>query len=212
MLKAVVFDMDGVIVDTEPLSFKTHSIILERYGEIYTSEFHRSTMGNSISEVYRKIKEQFNISEDEEEFAILRKNIFGELLNKELKIINGLFPLLKNIRDKRIKCAVATGNNRYITEKIFKQLDILDYFDFIICSEEIKHSKPDPWVYKFVTEKLDIAAEDCIVLEDSKNGILSAINAGCNVIAVNSTWEFNNEEQILSVEKDLTGVSKILFN
>jgi HAD superfamily hydrolase (TIGR01509 family) len=211
MIKAVIFDMDGVIVDTEPLSFKTHTIMLEGSGKAYTEEFHTSMMGNSLNAVYKKIKEEFTYKEDESEFVKKRTAIFEELVETELKVIEGLIPLLENIKESGLKCAVATGNCRSIAEKIFKQLNILECFDFIICNEETKHSKPDPWVYKFVAEKLGVSPQECIVLEDSNNGILSALNAGCKVIAVNSLWR-KNDEQILSLEKDLAGVNNILFH
>lgn len=213
MIKAVIFDMDGVIVDTEPLSYKVNSIMVKSLsGKQYTEEFHKAVMGLNMKEVVRRMKKEYLISMDDGEFLKQRNQIFEDLLKTDLNVIEGFFPLIQYIKDNNLKCALATGNSRRITEKILHILDVSSYFESILCSEDIKKGKPDPWAYNLTMNRLGVESDETVILEDSKNGVLAALNSGSKVIIVNSIWRFEENSQIVSIEKDLTMVPKILKN
>lgn len=211
MLKAVIFDMDGVIVDTEPLSYKASDALLKKYGKgNYNEEFHRSVMGNSMMEEVKKMKEYFGLPNSCEHILEERNILYKDIVKKEMKVMSGLRELLEYLKISGIKCAVVTGSNRDIAEFILNKLDVLSYFEFIIAGDEVEKCKPDPWAYKMAMEKLNSASDETVILEDSINGIKAAIAAGCKVIAVNSIWEEKGTKEILSFEKDLTNVKDIV--
>lgn len=210
MLKAVIFDMDGVIIDSEPLAFRAFDILLKGKGLKYTMDFHKSIQGCMEIEVAKRLKEYYKLSESAEEILKLKNQVYFTLMEEELESIEGLYSLLDYVKRKNLKCALVTGTLRNTTEKILNKLNIKDYFHLIVCGDEVKKGKPDPWVYKHAVGKLKVDSSECVILEDSDNGITAAINADCNVIAVNSTWEDKSQKNIMAYKDNLNGVDRIL--
>lgn len=210
MINTIIFDMDGVMIDTEPLSFESSKILLKMYNKDYTEEFHKDCMGCSMAEVIKRTINEYQLKENEEDLLEKRNEIYMNIALEKAEPINGLFELLEYIKNSNIKCAVATGSNRKIAEVLLKKLGILDYFQFILPGDEMEKSKPDPWPYLEVMRRLNSLSKETIIMEDSINGIKSAIAAGCNVIAINSIWEDKNTKEIISFEKDLKGVKDII--
>ncbi|QAT39238.1 HAD family phosphatase [Clostridium sp. JN-9] len=210
MLKAVIFDMDGVMIDSEPVAFRSFDILLKDRGLKYTMDFHKSIQGCVEIEVAKRLKEFYKLSESAEEILKLKNQIYFTLMEDELEPIEGLFPLLDYVKSKNLKCALVTGTLRNTTEKILSRLNIKDYFHLIVCGDEVEKGKPDPWVYKYAVEKLKADSSECVILEDSDNGITAAINAHCNVIAVNSNWKDKSQKNIIAYKDNLNGVDKIL--
>ncbi|MDF2884553.1 MAG: haloacid dehalogenase, family protein [Clostridiaceae bacterium] len=210
MLKAVIFDMDGVMIDSEPVAFKAFDVLLDGKGLKYTMDFHKTIQGRMEIEVAKRVKEYYKLSESAEEILKLKTQIYYMLIEQNLEAIEGLFSLLDYVKSKNLKCALVTGTLRKTTEKILNKLNIKDYFHLVVCGDEVKKGKPDPWVYNHAVEKLKINSSECVVLEDSDNGITAAIKAQCNVIAVNSSWEDKNQQNIMAYMDNLSGVDKIL--
>lgn len=212
MLNTIIFDMDGVIIDTEPLSFETSKILLKMYDKDYTEDFHNSCMGLSMIEVIRRTISNYELEEDEDELLEKRNELYTKIALEKLQPINGVFELLDYIKKINIKCAIATGSNREIAEILLKKLGIIDYFQFILPGDEMEKSKPDPWPYLEAMKRLGSSSEETIIMEDSINGIKSAIAAGCKVIAINSIWEDKSTKEIISFEKDLKGAKNVIEN
>ncbi|EJO5346833.1 HAD family hydrolase [Clostridium botulinum] len=212
MLKTIIFDMDGVIIDTEPLSFETSKILLKMYNKEYSEDFHKACMGLSMIEVIRRTISNYELEEDEYELLEKRNKLYTKIALEKLEPIEGLFELLDYIKESNIKCAVATGSNREIAEILLKKLDIIDYFQFILPGDEMEKSKPDPWPYLEAMKRLGACSEETIIMEDSVNGIKSAIAAGCKVIAINSIWQDKSTKEIISFEKDLKGAKNVIKN
>lgn len=210
MLKAVIFDMDGVMIDSEPVAFKAFDVLLNGKGLKYTMDFHKTIQGRMEIEVAKRVKEYYKLSESAEEILKLKTEIYYMFIEQNLEAIEGLFSLLDYVKSKNLKCALVTGTLRKTTEKILNKLNIRNYFHLVVCGDEVKKGKPDPWVYSHAVEKLEINSSECVVLEDSDNGITAAIRAQCNVIAVNSSWEDKSQQNIMAYMDNLNGVDKIL--
>lgn len=210
MLKSIIFDMDGVIIDTEPLSYKASKILVRNYNKEYTYEFHKTCMGRSMIEVMKMTKNHYNLHGEVHELLEERNKIYFKIAMEELEPIEGIFKLLNYIKLHNIDCAVVTGSDKKIAEAMLNKLEITEYFKFILPGDEMEKSKPDPWPYNEAMKRLGVNSSESIILEDSINGIKAALAAGCRVIAVNSIWEDKSERGIISFEKDLRGVHKII--
>lgn len=212
MLKGIIFDMDGVMVDTEPLSYKAYDILLGKRGMKYDMFVHDSVQGCPEIVVASTVKKQYNLPEASEVVAAERNSIYVTLVENNLQVIDGLMPLLSYIKSKNLKRAVVTGTTRSTMEIIMKKLNIEDFFDFTICGNEVKVGKPDPWVYNYTLKSLGLNSDECVILEDSINGITAGIKSGCRVIAVNSAWDDKSENNIIAYKDNLIGIDKIIEN
>ncbi|NEZ46685.1 HAD family hydrolase [Clostridium niameyense] len=210
MLKSIIFDMDGVIIDTEPLSYKASKILVGNYNKEYTYGFHKTCMGRSMFEVMKMTKDHYNLPGEVYELLEERNKVYSKIAMEESKPIDGIFQLLDYIKVHNIDCAVVTGSDKKIAEAMLNKLGIIEYFKFILSGDEMEKSKPDPWPYNEAMKRLRSNSSESIILEDSINGIKAALAAGCRVIAVNSIWEDKSEKGIISFEKDLGAVHKII--
>jgi mannitol-1-/sugar-/sorbitol-6-/2-deoxyglucose-6-phosphatase len=183
--KAVIFDMDGVIIDSEPIwrqaekeAFKIQSIIL-------TDDMCRSTAGLRLMQVIEHWQKRFGFDNEIKEllFKTVHERVV-ELILSHGKAFEGLNELLEKIKAKGIKLALASGSSYTIIEAVLKKLDIKDYFDVIRSGDDEAYGKPHPQIFISTAMQLNIAVEDCIVIEDSRNGVLAAKAARMKVIAM----------------------------
>lgn len=184
MIKAVIFDVDGLMFDTEPLFSKIQSGIAERRGKTFTSEIKQKMMGTKQIDGVKIMLRELDIREDPE--AVLKEYVdsYKELIKKEIQPMPGLFELLDFLEKEKIRKAVATSSMKEWIDIIFNKFNLLSKFESIITAEECKRGKPDPEIYIRAAGKLDLDPFDCLVLEDSPNGIKAAKDAGCLAIAV----------------------------
>lgn len=179
-MKAALFDLDGVIVDTEP----SYSIFWGGMGRDYNvgiDNFSDVIKGTTLTqileryfpeEVRAEVVEKLNQYERE-----MRYEIFPEVRD-----------YLEGLRSRGVKCAIVTSSNLEKMDNLWKQQPWLrEYFDVVITDEDVTLSKPDPQPYLIAAERLGIAPEDCVVYEDSYNGLLSGRRAGCRVVALATT-------------------------
>ncbi|MBU3179816.1 HAD family hydrolase [Clostridium psychrophilum] len=210
MVKALIFDMDGVIADTEPAYFKASNKLLEKYGLCMSKEFFKTIMGKNHIEAIRMIKSTYNIEDDENILLKIRNAYFIEIIKRKLTNIEGLHEILDYIKESGLMCAVATGTSKEIAEVILDKLGILNSFDYIIYGDDMKFSKPNSWVYEHVVKRLNLKSSECIILEDSPNGIKAGIGSHCMVISVNSPTNIENVIGLLGKARNLYEALKIV--
>jgi sugar-phosphatase len=183
-IKAVIFDMDGVLIDSEPLWQITEQKVFRSLGVNLTSELCSQTKSMTTAEVTKfwYSHHQWNDKslKDAENEVIEYVKL---LIIKEGKQIEGISSVLKIIKSKNYKIGLATNAPFELIPVVLKKLEIAEYFDFFTSAEYEKEGKPNPAVYLSVAEKLKINPENCIVFEDSYSGLLSAQSAGMTVVA-----------------------------
>lgn len=185
MVKTIIFDMDGVLIDTEKYLTKFWCQAAKEYGFNMSMEnaLYIRSLSGEFAEKYLK-------SELGESFDYISvRNRRRELMNNHLKqngveIKKGVKPTLEKLKQKGIKTAISTATDLNRTEKYLKEIGIYHLFDSIICSAMVKKGKPMPDIYLLACEKLGENPNNCIAVEDSPNGIKSAYSAGCKVIMV----------------------------
>ena len=190
-IEAVLFDQDGVIIDSEGIRRKTWIEALAIYGvQVTDKEFdedYKDMMGKPSLKNAEYLVRKYEIKTTPEEF--LRKR--EELLDKYFPTIGlreGVRDLLDYLKERGIEMALVTSAFRRHVEMSLKNNGLEDYFTVIISKEDIRKGKPDPEPYRLACEKLGIKPKNAVVIEDSENGVLSGKRAGCLVIAVRHRW------------------------
>lgn len=187
MMKAILFDMDGLMVDTERLYIETESAIAESFGKKLTEETIWKMMGKKAVEAIGIYISDLGINMPVEEMIGIRDNLFEEKLRNELVPMPGLFEIVNEYRGT-LQLAIATGSPRKFLNIVLDKLEIREHFQALQTADEISNGKPDPEIYIKTAEKLGIPPEECIVLEDSQNGALAGKRAGCYTIAIPSEY------------------------
>jgi HAD superfamily hydrolase (TIGR01509 family) len=186
MLKAVIFDLDGVMVDTEMIHSDAFEMILNEHDVTPEKNEHGIVheAGKTTPEVWKTLKAKHTIATDIEELTVVKREVVLAVIRTGLQPLPGLLQLLDNLSRHTLLLAVATSAQTDRVELILNMLTIRNYFSAIVSANDVKLGKPDPEPYRKVAEQLHVATEHCIVIEDSELGVQSACSAGMKVVAV----------------------------
>lgn len=185
MIEAIIFDMDGVLVDSEPFHIEIEKRQFERNKLIVSAEEHLNYMGMASDVMWRTIvhKHQLNIPVEEliDQNRTESIRYFSELTT--IPVMPGLIELLEMLKGKNYPMAVASSSFPEIIELILKKTELRDYFRVVVSSQEAGKSKPEPDVFLLAAKKLGVPPTNCIVIEDSFNGIAAAHAANMHCVA-----------------------------
>ncbi|MBE6067253.1 MAG: HAD family phosphatase [Clostridium lundense] len=195
MVKAVIFDMDGVIIDSEPLHLSIEEDIFKKLGISITYEEHNTFIGTTSHYMWNKIKTNHNLTESLEELVELDRNTYLDFLNNTLDLqpIKGVKELIINLHKNNIKLAVASSSPLNVIEKILSLFEIRGYFDYIVTGDCVSKSKPEPDIFLYAAKKLDADPKECVVIEDSHNGVLAAKKANMKCIGYKNVNSGNQD-------------------
>lgn len=185
MIKAVLFDLDGTLIDTEKLYRKYWPMACRDFGFELSDEraLELRSLGRPFSPA--RFKEWFGESFDYGLVRARRKELVEEHIDRYgVDIKPGARELLQYLKSQNIISAVCTATDPARTEKYLKLVGLEGYFDKIISATMVKNGKPSPEVYQYACEQLGLAPQDCVAVEDAPNGVISAYEAGCRVVMV----------------------------
>lgn len=213
MIKGVIFDMDGLMFDTESAMLrgwlKAGKVL--RYD--ITEELILSVMGLVEENIQQKFAERMGADFPYEQVRDLQMRYVDEEMDAQgVPVKKGLFELLEYLRQSGIKTAVATSTARSRAEKLLHLSGAMPYFDSVICGDMVRHGKPDPDIYLQSAKALGLSAKECIGLEDSRNGIFAVYNAGMKAVMVPDLIQPDEEmkQKIYRLCDDLSQVIKLI--
>jgi HAD superfamily hydrolase (TIGR01509 family) len=185
MIKAVIFDMDGLMFDTERVVMKSWDYSGEQlgYGKLGSSVYH--TMGLTTESTREYFTGKYGKEFPYDTFRKIGSEFAADDIAKNgVPVKDGLMDLLKFLKDSGFKAAVATSTRSRSAMGYFESLAITGYFDTIVCGDMITHGKPDPEIYLKASGQLGVPPEECMVLEDSPYGITAAFRAGMKPVMI----------------------------
>lgn len=184
MIKAVIFDMDGVMIDSEPLWEKTERILLARRSIEYTPTYRDQIVGLNQKDSGKLLVDTFELNEEVQAIIDERVDILTGIYEKELEVVAELIPLLDELMDSKFKLAVASSSPMRVIDFVLDMLSLHKYFPIVVSGECTDDGKPHPAIYLHTAEKLEVEPSECVAIEDSINGVKSAKAAGMFCIAV----------------------------
>lgn len=187
MLKAILFDLDGTLANTDPIHLQIWAELLAPHGyEVDKAFYQEKISGRLNAEIVRELLPHIP-PEEEPQFSADKEARFRELAATRLQPMPGLLPLLEWADAHGLKMAVVTNAPRSNAEFMLRVLNLESRFQPVIIADELERGKPDPLPYQEALRSLDLAIEDAVIFEDSTTGIRSAIASGVKTIGVAST-------------------------
>ena len=187
-LEAVALDMDGVLIDSEPLHEESLDILFHELGISVPMSVINGFKGKTETEVFLDVIGRFGLEEIDPFDLIRRKHdIFGNLIHK-LRLVPGVVDFVAFARRSGWTVALTTSAQKASQTRAFDRFRLGGLFAVIVTAEDVSLSKPDPQPYTITAERLKVDPEKCLVVEDSVNGVLSAARAGCTVAGITTTF------------------------
>lgn len=212
-LKAVLFDMDGVIVDTEPLHKQAYFLMFKKVGIQVSADLYNSYTGQSTIDICKDLVNRFNLSLTAEDLVAYKRSFFKEIFfsdDNDLQLIDGVLDLIKNYYENNVTLVLASSASMFTINSVFNRFDLNQYFKGKISGADLKASKPHPEIFIKAAEIAGFKREECLVIEDSTNGIRAAYDAGIYCVGYVSTHSKNQDYTL--AQKIITNYSEITFD
>jgi len=208
MLEAIIFDMDGVIIDTEPFFHKSENLILKKYGHEVPIDYHYQFQGTTHEFMWGLMKEKYSLPETVPNLVMEANQLREELIEEEgLKTIPNVIDFIDRLVSKGPPISIASSSPEKDIINTINQFNLQNEIDYYVSGENVENSKPAPDIFLNVSNHFNVTPENCIVIEDSRNGVLAGAEAGMKVIAYENP---NFPAQDLSVASKIVSSFKNL--
>ncbi|MGH7740338.1 MAG: HAD family hydrolase [bacterium] len=184
MQKIIIFDLDGVLLDSEEFYMDMNQKFFKELGADISLEEHQTFVGISATKMWAYIKEKANLSQTVEELKALERELKHKtLLETKLVSSNGVVEFLKRLKASQYTLAIASSEFRKNIELILNKLGVTEFFDLIVSGEDVANGKPAPDIFLKVSSHYGREPGDCVVIEDSTNGVMAAKSASMTCLA-----------------------------
>lgn len=195
MLKGVIFDMDGVIVDTEPLHKKAFLKMFSDIGIEVSKELYGTFTGKATLSICRELCSRFGLSQSPESLMELKRKYFNEIFEDDLtlSLLDGVFPLINDYYNHGLKLILASSASMDNINRIFDRFQLDQYFSAKLSGADLKESKPHPEIFIKAANAAGEVASECMVIEDATNGIKAARAANIFCVGYRSANSINQD-------------------
>jgi|LakMenEpi03Aug12_release.lakeMendotaPanAssembly.Ray.scaffolds.fasta_scaffold121295_3 HAD superfamily hydrolase (TIGR01509 family) len=183
-IQALIFDMDGVLIDSEPLHLKAYQETLKDFGITFTEQENRPFLGRVDLELAEHLVSRHQLPINALQLVDSKEENLARLFSSQLVPMPGVIEVLEHAQRLSIACAVASSATLPTIELITQRLSISRYFQTLTSGDEVPHGKPAPDVYLLAATRIGVLPINCLVIEDSFNGVLAAKAAGMKCIAI----------------------------
>lgn len=211
MIKGVIFDMDGVLVNNMSVHFEAFAAMAERYNLSSKQEMDFSHLnGRGNDDIINALFPQHIVAQKGvEALAAEKETLYREIYAPKIRPTEGLCDLLKELANNNIRCAVGSSGPRVNVEFVLEKCNITPYFNVAISGDMVTKCKPDPEIFLTAAERLGLKPEECLVFEDAISGIRAAQAAGMKVIALTSSHTLEQLQEAIpdKIIEDFRGIT-----
>jgi beta-phosphoglucomutase family hydrolase len=215
LIQAVIFDMDGVLVDSEPLHYEAEKKALSRYGLTFNREIHRKYIGYSNERTFWKdLIKEFGVSLNIETLMMEKKEYFHNHLHK-IRLIQPAYMLLTQLKKTGVSLALASSSSYALINTFLSQFSLEDFFSVVQSGDDVRHGKPYPDIFLDTAKKMGVKPRNCVVIEDSLNGVKAGHAAGMIVVAVPNEYtkmlDFSLADHVIESLDEFENLGLIAF-
>jgi len=211
-ITAAIFDMDGLMINSEPYWAMADKAFFEKYKKPYNSEINLHIMGRGQREIIEYYKKEFGFIGDTSALIIERKNLLYTFLFSNISLMEGVEDIIKFLYQHDIILAVATsGHTTEMAKKILEKVDLGKYFSVVISGDDVAKSKPAPDIYLKTAKILHVDPSECLVFEDASNGVRAGKAAAMTVYGINNGEEIYNKLKEAGADKVFKSMREIVL-
>ena len=221
-LEAVLFDMDGVMVDSEPLWTEAEKQLLARRNQRYSPSLKSAMMGRDARSAVAYLIEHYGLAESVGQLMEERNQLIAKFFKEHLKAIPGVLELVRSVMAAGIMTGLVSSSPKPLVELAVEKLGVTVLFDLIMSGDQVVRGKPAPDIYISAAKNLGVKPQNCLVIEDAPHGVAAAKGAGMCCLAISSSVSVEElaladrvvsgfEEVNVQLLRDLMGVSSKIF-
>ncbi len=212
MIRTVIFDMDGVIIDTEPIHHHAFFTQFAELGITVSDELYASFLGSSTRNVFQRLKQEFALDQEVPALLQRKRELFNQAFDTDadLDLLPGVRALIQDLREHNVQLVLASSASKATIARVFNRFGLGSYFSHIVSGEDFVQSKPNPAIFLHAAELAQTPVSECIVIEDSANGVAAAKAAGIYCVGYASPHSAGQDLRLADrVIQDFTELSAV---